>query len=537
MQLYNTPKKTIEHIQPQTKTQVTVYTCGPTVYDYPHIGNWFTFIRYDILVRTLRLAGLKTNWIMNLTDVGHLVSDADDGEDKLEKGAKREGKTAWEVAAFYGDYFVHGLDRLNILTPNGMPKATDHIAEQINLVQKLEANDLTYIIDDGVYFDTAKFPRYAAFAGLDLDDQQASGRVAVNNQKRNPSDFALWKFSPADEKRDMEWWAPWSSEGKTSDEQHEVARPRITGSSILHDSGDARTESYPKYDEGVLEHEPLQDAEKTGSAGGSAGSQARLSSGSWGFPGWHLECSAMALKYLGKTIDIHAGGIDHIPVHHTNEIAQSEGATNKTFAKYWMHTNHITVEGEKISKSLGNSITLEQIEAKGFNLQAFRLYVLESHYRTQSKFSWDNLAAARNRLQNFQSFADLRFQLTDAGKALPNNYFEIQEKNITNDLTNDLRTPAALSTINEIVDFVGLNQLNRDAEKGLYTFINFIDRALGIDLGSSADITEAQKQIIATRQTAREEKDWAKSDELRDQLVGEGVGVRDTEHGTIWFRL
>jgi cysteinyl-tRNA synthetase len=467
MQLYNTPAKEIQHIQPQTKIQTTIYTCGPTVYDYPHIGNWFTFVRYDVLVRALRLAGYKTNWVMNITDVGHLVSDADDGEDKLEKGAKREGKTAWDIAAFYGNYFTSGLERLNILTPNTIPKATDHIAEQIALIEKIERAGLTYVIDDGVYYDTSKFPKYADFAELDLADQQASGRVAVNSQKRNPSDFALWKFSPKDQKRDMEWDSPWGT----------------------------------------------------------------------GFPGWHLECSAMAMKYLGKTIDIHAGGIDHIPVHHTNEIAQSEGATGKTFANYWMHTNHITVEGEKISKSLGNSITLEEIEAKGFSLQAFRLYVLESHYRTQSKFSWDNLAAANSRLQNFQSFADLRFQLHSDGKTLPEHYFETQEKSITNDLTNDLRTPAALTALNEIVDFVGLNQLNTDTEKGIFAFINFIDRALGIDLGASLDITDDQKQMIAARQIAREQKDWAKSDELRDQLANDGIGLRDTGASTIWYRL
>jgi cysteinyl-tRNA synthetase len=469
MQLYNTSTKKIEHIQPQTHTQVTIYTCGPTVYDYPHIGNWFTFIRYDLLIRTLRLAGLKTNWIMNITDVGHLVSDADDGEDKLEKGARREGKTAWDIAAFYSGYFEQGMERLAMLHPNGMPKATDHIPEQIVLIQKLEANGLTYVIDDGVYYDTSKFPTYTKFAELDLADQQASGRVAVNKQKRNQSDFALWKFSAKNQQRDMEWGSPW----------------------------------------GV------------------------------GFPGWHLECSAMAMKYLGKTIDIHAGGIDHIPVHHTNEIAQSEGATRQTFSNYWMHTNHITIEGEKISKSLGNTITLEDIEAKGFSLQAFRLYVLESHYRTQSKFSWDNLAAAQNRLKNYQNFADMRFQLKDSGNTLPENYFGLQEKNITNILTNDLHTPAALSAINEVVDYVGSHGLssNPEVERGLHAFINFLDRALGIHLASSQDISDEQKLTISNRLQARTDKDWTKSDELRDQLAAQGIGLRDTGNETIWYRL
>ncbi|HET8709204.1 MAG TPA: cysteine--tRNA ligase, partial [Candidatus Saccharimonadales bacterium] len=346
MKLYNTLTRTVEEIVPLNPPVVTVYTCGPTVYDYPHIGNWFTFIRYDMLVRTLKTAGLNPKWVMNITDVGHLVSDADEGEDKLEKGARREGKTAWDVAEFYGNYFVKGLQRLNILAPDYLPKATGHIEEQIELVKILEDKGYTYKTSDGVYFDTAKFPKYADFARLDVDEQQAGARVEYNAEKRNPTDFALWKFSPKDHKRDMEWDSPW----------------------------------------GV------------------------------GFPGWHLECSAMSKKYLGATIDIHSGGIDHIPVHHTNEIAQSEAATGQPLAHYWLHTNHITIEGEKISKSLGNGITLEDIEARGFSLEAFRLHVLESHYRSQSKFSWESLEAAANRLQAYEAMADRQWQAYDAGK-------------------------------------------------------------------------------------------------------------------------
>ena len=341
MKLYNTLNKQVEEILPIAAPLVTLYTCGPTVYDYPHIGNWFTFIRYDLLVRTLKVSQLQPKWVMNITDVGHLVSDADEGEDKLEKGAKREGKTAWDIAKFYGDYFINGINRLNFIQPDYLPRATDHIQEQIDMIKMLEDKGFTYAINDGVYFDTSKFPKYADFAQLDVDELQAGARIEFNPEKRNATDFALWKLSPNGIKRDMEWDSPW----------------------------------------GV------------------------------GFPGWHIECSAMSVKYLGQTVDIHSGGIDHIPVHHTNEIAQSESATGQPFANLWMHTNHIMVNDEKISKSLGNSVTLEDIEAKGYSLEAFRLHVLESHYRSQSKFSWDSLEAAQNRLRAYNAFADLVWQL------------------------------------------------------------------------------------------------------------------------------
>ena len=291
MKLHNTLSREVEEIKPLNSPEVTVYTCGPTVYDYPHIGNWFTFIRYDVLVRALRAGGFKPKWVMNITDVGHLVSDEDEGEDKLEVGAKREGKTAWAIAEKYTEYFKKGLKRLNFLQPNYLERATDHIEEQIDLVKKLEVKGLTYTIDDGVYYDTSKFPKYGELAKLDLENLKAGARVTLNPQKKNPTDFALWKFSLKAGNRDMEWGSPW---GK-------------------------------------------------------------------GFPGWHLECSAIAMKYLGETIDIHAGGIDHIPTHHTNEIAQSEGATGKKFVNCWMHGNFVLVDGKKMAKSAGTFITLEDI--------------------------------------------------------------------------------------------------------------------------------------------------------------------------------
>lgn len=465
MKLYNTLNRSVGDIQPLSELEVTIYTCGPTVYDYPHVGNWFTFVRYDTLVRSLKLAGYQPKWVMNITDVGHLTSDADEGEDKLEKGARREGKTAWDVAKFYGDYFTDALTRLNFTPPNYLPKATEHIEEQIDLIRKLEEKGFTYVIDDGVYYDTSKFPRYADFAQLDLDEQQAGKRVEYNEQKRNVADFALWKFSPKNEKRDMEWESPW---GK-------------------------------------------------------------------GFPGWHLECSAMAMKYLGETIDVHAGGIDHQPVHHTNEIAQSEGVTGKPLANVWMHTNHISVEGEKISKSLGNGITLEQIEEKRISLMALRLHVLESHYRSQSKFSWESLQSAQRRLRTYEAMADLRWQIKDVAKEKTTDYTSYEQA-IVAALLSDLDTPKALATLSA-AETSSVTPIGEGNEDEFLEFLETVDEALGLNLLSSRDIEPEQKQLIAEREAAREAKDWAKSDELRVELVKQGLGLRDTEYGTIWYRL
>ncbi|MEK7152420.1 MAG: cysteine--tRNA ligase, partial [Patescibacteria group bacterium] len=376
-----------------------------------------------------------------------------------------EGKSAWDIAKFYGDYFVDGLKRLAITEPTYLPKATDHIQEQIELVQKLEEKGLTYRISDGIYYDTSKFPRYADFAKLDLDEQQAGARVEHNPEKRNPTDFALWKFSPAKTTRDMEWDSPW---GK-------------------------------------------------------------------GFPGWHLECSAMSMKYLGETMDVHAGGIDHIPVHHTNEIAQSEVVTDKPVAQLWMHTNHITVSGEKVSKSLGNGITLEDIEAKGYSLTAFRLHILESHYRNQSKFSWESLEAAQNRLRELRAFADLRFQII-LGKREPFHAFDKLAGLLLGDMQNDLNSPVLLAELSGLATLVKDGGFANE-EESFNGYLEQLDLLFGLQLTNSEDISQDIKDIISEREKARKAKDWAASDKLRGQLEEQGIGVRDTQHGPIWCRI
>ncbi len=468
MKLYNTMARKVENFQPQKDNKVSFYSCGPTVYDYPHIGNWYTFIRYDLLTRALRAQGFDVNWVMNITDVGHLVSDEDEGEDKLEKGAKREGTTAWDIAKKYTQYFEQGLNRLNIIQPNKLPKATEHIKEQIELIQKLEKNGHTYTIDDGVYFDISTFPDYGKMARLDLSGQKEGTRIVTNKQKRNPSDFALWKFSPENEKRDMEWESPW----------------------------------------GV------------------------------GFPGWHIECSAMSMKYLGETLDIHGGGIDHISVHHTNEIAQSEGATGKQFSRFWFHSYFNLVDGKKMSKSLNNFFTLEDLEKQGFDPLAFRLLVLQSHYRTEAHFSWDNLQAAQNRLNELRAWADLRHQpSTESMSSELDALWEDTLRGMEEKLSDDLDTPGALALLAKLVSYMEQHPIpNRDGEHSDGA-LAFIDSLLGLGLDKRPDIEPSQKQLMKDRQKARDEKDFTKSDQIRDKLRKQGLEIRDTDYGQIWSRI
>jgi len=480
LQFHNQLSHNVDTFVPQVPGQVSLYTCGPTVYNYLHVGNWTAYIYWDTLVRTLEANELKVDRVMNITDVGHLVSDADDGEDKLEKGAKREGKTAWEVAAFYTDDFLAGMKRLNMIMPTHITKATNFIEEQLELVRILKNKGFTYEIDDGIYFDTAKFPTYADFADLDLEAQRAGARVEYNIEKRNHSDFAVWKFTPEGETRDMEWETP----------------------ADLIEAGEERM----------------------------------------GFPGWHLECSAMAMSLLGTTLDLHAGGIDHIPVHHTNEIAQSEAATGKIFAHYWMHNNHLKVNGTKISKSLDNGFTLDDLEAKGFSPIDFRMFVLQSHYRSEGNFTFDNLEAAQNRLRNWRNVAALRHQTHDRlrdddDKSSDDGSVSLYASSqaLLEALSNDLDTPAGFAIIDEAFSRVQGKDIEHVHQHALTSFLETIDQLLGIDLlGSTPDIHDDIKRLIIERERARDNKDWAAADTLRAAIEKSGITVRDTAHGSIW---
>lgn len=457
MKLHNTLSGRVEDFTPLTADTVTLYTCGPTVYSEPHVGNWVAYLRWDILVRTLLNNGYAVNRVMNITDVGHLTSDADDGEDKMIKGAKREGITEWEIADRYTTSFLDGMAQLNLIQPEHVVKATDHIDIQVELVKKLEERGYTYILTDGVYFDTARFVDYANFAHLDLDAQLAGARVAQTAGKRNPSDFVLWRLTPAGETRTMEWDSPWGR----------------------------------------------------------------------GIPGWHIECSAMAMKYLGETIDIHTGGIDHIPVHHTNEIAQSEAASGKPFARYWLHTNFITVGGTKISKSLDNGYTLADLTTKGYSPMDFRMFILQSHYQTESNFTWDNLSAARNRLAAWRVYACLRHQNSPPSTGSLDTSVEA----VSAALNADLATPEAL-----IAAETAMSSLTSRSDVG--RFVEHLDAVLGLKLAETTpDIDDEIRSIIAQRTAARANKDWDLSDTLRIQLASKNIGINDNADTPVWFWL
>ncbi len=479
LQLHNTLTRSLEPFAPEHPERVTLYTCGPTVYDYLHVGNWAAYIYWDTLVRTLRARGLTVERVMNITDVGHLTSDEDEGEDKLEKGARREGKTAWEVAAYYTEDFLAGMTRLNLIAPEHITKATDYIPQQLDLVRTLHERGYTYQIDDGIYFDTGKFPTYADFAQLDLDAQRAGARVEYNTDKRNPSDFALWKFTPTGQTRDMQWETPVD---------------------LLESPAEA-----PVY----------------------------------GFPGWHLECSAMAMSILGSTIDILTGGIDHIPVHHTNEIAQSEAATGQLFSRVWLHNNHLKVGGTKISKSLGNGYTLDDLEREGYAPLDYRLFVLQSHYRSEGNFTLDNLAAAARRRAHWRNVAALRHQVHDTlARAQADDdtiVLYATSQALVEAIGDDLATPAVLMLIDEAfarIETASLDHVHLDSLRELLTTI---DDLLGLDLlGTTPDIDDDTKQLILARERARDARDWAASDEARDELLARGIVVRDTPAGTIW---
>ena len=444
MKLYNTLTRTIEEFKPQNPDEVKIYTCGPTVYNFPHIGNYTSYIYWDILIRTLKANGMTPKRVLNLTDVGHLTSDADDGEDKLEKGAKREGKTVWEIADYYSNYFLENYGKLNLTQPDIIARATDYINEDIKLVDTLTEKGYTYETSDGVYFDTSKFTAYPDFAKLDLDHLRAGARVDFNTEKRNVSDFALWKFIKPGEDHAMRW--------------DYLGRP--------------------------------------------------------GYPGWHIECAAIIHEKLGETIDIHTGGIDHIPVHHTNEIAESECAFDKKMCNYWLHCNFITIDGEKISKSLGNTYTLEELDEKGFSPLDFKMWVLQGHFQGTRNFSFTDLQAAKARRLNWRNKAAESYQLGNIEKT------DVEAK-ILEKLNENLNSPEAFSTIDT-------NELSFEDWK-------YVDELFGLKITEEIEDTpDFIKNLIEEREEARIRKDFAIADDIRDQLAANNYYVKDTPTGPVW---
>jgi len=454
LQLYNTMTRQKEVFTPIKPPHVGLYTCGPTVYNFAHIGNLRTYVFSDILKRVLTYNGFNVKHVMNITDVGHLTGDRDMGEDKLESGARREGKSAWEIAEYYTQAFKKDLKKLNIIEPTIWCKATDTIDDQIVLIRTLEEKGYTYCTRDGIYFDTSKFPDYTKLSHQDLDALKEGARVERNPEKRNATDFALWKFSPPEANRQMEWVSPW----------------------------------------GV------------------------------GFPGWHIECSAMSMKYLGDMLDIHCGGTDHIDVHHTNEIAQSEAATGKTFFRFWMHGAFLIIAGgKKMAKSEGNFLTLAKaIEENRIDPLAYRFATFQTHYRKPMEFSPEAISAAQNGWQHLRNQVRTLMDATEPGRVDADYQTKFQQA--TN---NDLNMPQALAVVQELLK----SDLSPDVK--LATVLDF-DQVLGLDLEQTSTgqaLPEDIASLVAARQNARETKQWALSDSLRDEIQSKGFVVQDTPQG------
>lgn len=463
LQFYNTAsRKKEEFTLPEGVEAVRIYCCGPTVYHYAHIGNLRTYIFEDVLRRTLEYYGFKVKHVVNITDVGHLTSDADEGDDKMEKGAARTGKSVWEVAEFYTKAFMEDLNNLNILQPSVWCKATDHIGDQIALVKSLEDKGYTYKTSDGIYFDSLKFPRYADFARLDVENLRRGSRIDMG-EKHSATDFALWKFSPVDKKRAMEWDSPW----------------------------------------GI------------------------------GFPGWHIECSAMAMKHLGPTLDIHCGGTDHIRVHHTNEIAQSECSTGQTFARFWMHGEFLRLSGDKMSKSSGEFLTLSLLMDKGFNPLDYRIFAYTSHYRNYLNFNWEALESARDANKSLHKKTD---PLIGKATAIESEAARKFKQDFKEALGDDLNVPKALGVLNSM--------LRSDLPEGeRAALVQDFDKVLGLRLDIPREEFEKKQDdvdtakieaLIEERTLARKAKNWAESDRIRDELAAMGVAIKDSPTGTTW---
>ena len=474
LRLFNTLGRTLQPFEPITPGQVGLYTCGPTVYDYAHIGNLRTYVFEDILRRALEYAGYDVTHVMNVTDVGHLTDDADDGEDKIERSAREKGRTVWEIARFYTDAFFTDIEGLNIEMPGIVCRATDHIAEMIELIQRIEANGYTYLAGGNVYFDVSKFERYGELALLERQQLQPGARIEVDRNKRNPQDFVLWFTEGKFKNQTMVWDSPWGR----------------------------------------------------------------------GYPGWHIECSAMSMKYLGERFDIHTGGVDHIPVHHTNEIAQSEAATGSKWVNFWIHGEFLVMSGDKMSKSKGSFVTLSSLEEDGYDPLDFRYLCLGGHYRSQLLFSPAVIAAARS----------ARRRLTDAVESLRSALGDDSAERLAEaetverlegaaaqwrdrfraHLADDLASPQCLADLRQAVKDDRLSAGERLA------LAYDMDRVLGLRLDErrghelSEEAVAEIEALIAERAQARQARDFARADEIRDELADRGIVLEDRPDGTQW---
>ncbi|WP_459848949.1 cysteine--tRNA ligase [Fusibacter bizertensis] len=477
MKLYNSMSRSIETFVPYHEKEVKLYTCGPTVYNFAHIGNLRTYIHEDILEKTLEFIGFDVKRVMNITDVGHLESDADDGEDKMLKGALRENKTVWQVAAFYTDAFFSDCEKLNIKKPDVVAKATDYISKYIDFIKVLEEKGYTYFANGNVYYDISKFNRYTALSKMNLDELRIAHRDDVEEDtfKKNPQDFVLWFTKSKFDNQAMKWDSPW----------------------------------------GV------------------------------GYPGWHIECSVISLSNLGEQLDIHCGGVDHIPVHHTNEIAQTESYTGKTWTKYWWHAEFLIESDGKMSKSSGEFLTVSLLEKKGFNPLSYRYFVLGSHYRKQLTFSYDSLKMAENayfKLRKRTGAIAAEAQLTkedhlssvaDLTQSAQNLY-----RKFVDCLEDDLNTANAVTVLYDVLK-------SELSVKEKATLIAYMDQVLSLDLltvieekqsdASDDEVAWIEAKLIE-RMAAKKSKDWAAADLIRDELKAKGITIVDTAEGAKWTK-
>ncbi|MBO4479069.1 MAG: cysteine--tRNA ligase [Clostridia bacterium] len=455
MKVYNTLDREKEDFIPLQGNLVRMYSCGPTVYSYAHIGNMRTYIFMDLLRRSLRFCGFKVKGVMNITDVGHLLSDGDEGEDKMQKAARKEGKTPWEIAAFYTEAFFKDIDALNVGRPEIIAKATDHIPEMIAFVQGLLEKGYAYEISDGIYFDIGKFPGYGKLSGQTVDEKEAGARIEENSEKRHPADFALWK--KADKNHIMQWESPWGM----------------------------------------------------------------------GFPGWHIECSAMSKKYLGEVFDLHTGGIDAVPVHHENEIAQNEALAGKKTVNYWMHGEFMMVDGGKMSKSLGNVYTVSDLEKKGYLPLDFRYFCLNAHYRKKLNFTFEGMDAAHTsyeRLRNALYAHKMSPAATDPA------ILDDLMKKFKGAVEDDMNIPFALGVLWDAVKL--------PKSKDVYKLALEFDKVLGLSLDKvtapapeKIDVPADIAALAEARFAAKKEKNWAEADRLRAEIAAKGYAIKDSKDG------
>ena len=458
--LHNTLTGKKEEFKPINPDEIGIYSCGPTVYWNQHIGHMYAYVQWDSLVRSLKYLGYNTKWVMNLTDVGHLTGDnegdADTGEDRMEKGATREGLSVWEIADKYIVQFQESLRMLNILSPDVLCRATEHIPEQIELIKKMEEHNFTYKTKTGLVFDTEKFPRYSEFAHLDLENQNAGSRVSVDVDKKKPWDFLLWITNQPN--HIMKWESPW----------------------------------------GV------------------------------GFPGWHVECTAMSTKYLGETFDIHTGGKEHIPIHHTNEIAQGFGAFGHQTANYWLHNEWMLFDNKKISKSLGNCILVSDLQEKGFSPLSLRYLILTTHYKTGLNFTWESLSAVETAYSKLlENIANLKKEVTNADVS-DKTILEKYQGEFRECLADDLNFAKSIGLLWQI-----LKSTEIDSKTKLDLVLDF-DKVLGLNLDNTDAfvIPENIQKLIDERDKARANKDFQSSDKIRQDIESQGFNVRDTDKGT-----